>query len=664
MKVLVGLVVAGTLAALFFGFFLEGPKPNSTQVPVSLTSTKSMGPKPCGGPWPTNIIKANYLVIGGGPAGSQTAHDLTKALNLSGSNAKVVLIEARDRIGGNFWDADLIQPVGYTGPKLKIGMGGLRVNMLTLLNERRLCNEYNIPLLFTPFRQHMFSRGRSVLCKEPSPDQTFTDFCSYSSEFINTSAGSAFQGLEATVPAGDPGYDAWCFLLDSEDYTAADAGCPVVEVSGLPLHPLLGLVCDDTHSDPHRWCPRKACSHFGPDFKSFIQQYLSPEYAKLLEDDNVGFKGDYIRSFNACSYLRWQTREWNTASNNGMPVGGMSEIPKRAAKRAEEFGASVYLSQPATCVRRAASGKGYEVRTPDYTFRITEWVFAAIPNVDLHRIESLEGDIIEELRAKNETRFARNASVAVVSMQWAPNEPAWYYDYLDKVNGNWSLRQYGDLACFSRNEFWDTPYHRFHNGMRMVYSDGHCKEMWDDLIRHAEAQLATGMPLLEAYEHVTAVVMEGLKQSFPGASIPMPVWVRGATWEHAWYFGEPLQNFTNSQVAEFAMAPLGNGEKIALIGDAWNTDYSGHAESAFISSRNALTQPRFATGVLQAKLNEIYAARDAIIANDFDALTACPSGLSNEYCGPYGPYKLDGTLHHPYCVGNTGADSGYTCVSP
>jgi hypothetical protein len=297
------------------------------------------------------------------------------------------------------------------------------------------------------------------------------------------------------------------------------------------------------------------------------------------------------------------------------------------------------------------------VRTPSYTIQVKKWLFLAIPNVDIHRVGQIGGDIIEELRAKDETTYARNASVATISMQWAPNQPAWFYPYLDIINGNYSLRQYGDLGCFSRLEIWDTPHHRFQNGIRVVYSDAHCKEMWDDLIRIGEARYAAGMSLLVAYDATIARVMQELRASFPNATIPEPVWVRGATWEHAWYFGEPNRNMTNQQVVEFAKSPLGNNENICLIGDAWNGDYSGHAESALISSRNCLTQPRFANGVLKNRIASVYATRDNIIPNTFDALTACPSGLPNEYCGPYGPYKPDGTLHQNFCVGNMGGPS-------
>lgn len=627
---------------------------------------------PCSGDWPTTVVSFDYFTVGGGPGGSATTYDITSAIKaspVSSINSQTIgLIEARDRIGGNFWDVDLVKPAGYAvgSPPLRIGMGGLRVNMLTLLNERRMFSELGVPLLFTPFRQHQFTRGRNNLCAVPAPDQTFTNFCSNANTFINESnvgaspIGSAFIGLGATLPYGDPSYDGWCFLTNSVEYPAADAGCVPI-----PPHPLTGLTCNDSSSDQRRWCPQKACKQY-VDFKSFIAGYLSPEYAYFMEMDNVGFRGDYQRSFDACAYLDWQTREWNTASNNGMPVGGMSQLPLRAVARAKALGAKVYTSQPAMCVRRkpaASTGTHlYEVRTPGYTFNVGKWLNLAIPNIDVHRVGKIGGDIINELRAKKETTFARNASVATISMQWNPDTPAWFYDYLDVINGNYSLRQYGDEGCFSRLEIWDTPYHRYHNGIRVVYSDAHCKELWDDLIRRGEARYAAGLTLLVAYNETIARVMQELHASFPGATIPAPVWVRGASWEHAWYFGEPLRNMTNAQVTQFALAPLGASEKLCLIGDAWNGKYSGHAESALISSRKCLTQSRFASGTLASRLAKIYSDRDAIIANNFNALTACPSGLPNEYCGPYGPYNTDGTLHHDYCVGNSGQAAGYTCV--
>lgn len=666
-------------------------------VTVAKSDDNSNGNGPCdGGAWPMLVKTFDYLVVGGGPGGAVTAYDLTTAL-LPGT-VSVGVIEARDRVGGNFWDVNLVKPAGYnnvTNAPLRIGMGGLRVNMLTLLNERRLFNELNIPLYYTPFRQWMFSRGRNMLCAAPAPSDTFTNFCSNDPKFIDETQtntipyGSAYQGLGNT-PLGDPSFDAWCYLTyDANLVQAPGALCnpkygadpnSIAFDDITPRHPLLNQQCNTLLdgnvntgplANPALKCPQEACKDY-VDFKSFIEGYLSPEYAIFLEDDNVGFKGDYLGSNDACGYLNWNIREWNTASNNGMPVGGMSQLPIRAMRKAEANGAKLFLKQPAMCIRRRVTPGShlYEVRTPSYTIKVNKFLFLNLNPPDLHRVATLGGDIVDALRAKKETTVPRNVSVATVSMQWAPNAPAWFYTYVDPqtgssamdiINGNWSLRQYGDLGCFSRLEIWDTPWHRFHNGIRVVYSDGYCQSMWDDEIRLAEARLASGMAQLEAYKFVTYRVMEELKASFPGAIIPNPVWVRGAHWEHAWSFLEPLRNMTNRQIFDFAFAPLGNSESLCLIGDAYNGRFSGHAESTLQTSRHCLTQRTF--GSLNSKLSAIYATRDAIIPNDFSALTACPSGLSNEYCGPYGPYNNNGTLHTPFCVGNTGGVAGsFACV--
>lgn len=206
--------------------------------------------------------------------------------------------------------------------------------------------------------------------------------------------------------------------------------------------------------------------------------------------------------------------------------------------------------------------------------------------------------------------------------------------------------------------------------------------MWEELIEIGEKRYADGMPLLLAYNDSIARVMQGFQKAFPGATIPPPVWTRGndfieslhsllfskkknplgATWEHAWQFGKAASPLANQDVTEWAKAPLGRLENLCLIGDAYNGRYSGHAESALISSRNCLTQPRFASGVLKTRLAKLYSTRDAILPNTWDAITAVPSGLPNEYWGPYGPYNPDGTLQSSFCVGNNGGPSGsFTC---
>jgi hypothetical protein len=647
----------------------------------------------CAGLWPRNVVEVDYLVVGGGIGGSQTLHDIATAIDLASKapsppagkakappppppapKATIALIEANGRLGGNFYDADVTLPAGYvpnntTSPPLKFGLGALRVNMLTMLNERRLFNEYNIGLYFSPFRQEMFARGRKQLCDEPGVHDVYTPICSKAPVFTDetqtdsTPYGSAFVGLKGL---DDPSFDAWCYLTNSLNLELAPGAVCNYGAFEVPRHPLLNKECNKNldgtpntspNADPNLKCPIEACKDY-PDWTSFLQGYFSEEYAFFLEYDNFGFHGEYAESVDACAYLDWSIREWNTASNMGYPIGGMSAMAIRAAERAQNVGANVYMNEAAMCIRTGHPGFKYEVKTASHTFRVRNFMFLNLPPIALARVD---GDIPQALLAKPEAQFPIPTMAATFAMQWTPNTPAWFYPYIkateDGSVNQWSLRQFGE-GCFSRLEVVNVPYNRFHNTIRAVYSDSACQPMWIELITNAEAKLQGGMSLLDAYSEVIERAMLELKNNFPDATIPPPIWVKGAILEHAWHYGRQqhdAHNMTNAKVFDFAKAPLGD-QPLCLIGEAYNMRFSGWSEGALISSRNCITS-RFNSSTLGASLRNIYSTRDAIIADDFDTLTACPSSLSNEYCGPYGPFQADGTLHQPFCVGNMGTDN-------
>lgn len=363
----------------------------------------------------------------------------------------------------------------------------------------------------------------------------------------------------------------------------------------------------------------------------------------------------------ACSYLLWTTREWQTTSVVGYPLGGLSQIPKRGVARAQARGAKLYIKQGVRCIERNGSSM-FTAHTDNYTFLVKKFLFLNVPAFYFQNDlgpNNIYGSVGLELARAKRMQYPQGYKVNLVSMQWPPNEPSWHYKFLDKRNGNYTPRAFGDFGCFSRFEMFDTPITRFANILRPVYSDFRCQRLWQRLIQKGQARLGTVTNnTVEAHSELVDTVMQELHSLFPEEIIPRPVWVAGQVWEHAWFFGSAATNddpdMIDESIFNWATEPL-TGENLCLIGESYNTRFSGWVEGTMISSRSCLTK-RFPpnTGIGR-QLVKIYAKRDKIIANNFDVLTKCPSPLRNEYCGPYGPYNPDGTLvGNTFCAGSKG----------
>eukprot|EP00558_Chaetoceros_sp_UNC1202_P003106 CAMPEP_0197238292 /NCGR_PEP_ID=MMETSP1429-20130617/4811_1 /TAXON_ID=49237 /ORGANISM="Chaetoceros sp., Strain UNC1202" /LENGTH=246 /DNA_ID=CAMNT_0042697417 /DNA_START=112 /DNA_END=849 /DNA_ORIENTATION=+ len=209
----------------------------------------------------------------------------------------------------------------------------------------------------------------------------------------------------------------------------------------------------------------------------------------------------------------------------------------------------------------------YVVQTANYTINVRKFLFVAI-NTDDIRGGKVSGDFIDAIEPQKPFQQPKASAVATVAIQWDPNSPAWFFDEFDKTGGSYSYRQFGDLDCFSRAEFIDTPYSRQQNTIRAVYSDYRCLDLWRELIEAADS--GNTEPLQQR-------VLDGLCLGFPNRLIPDPVLVEGKLWESAWYFSDPLNNATVDELADFASEPV-PGESACLIGDSYASLYSAWTE--------------------------------------------------------------------------------------
>ena len=583
------------------------------------------------------IINVEYLIIGAGSGGVATAMDFGESLQAIGemNEGSVLIIEASDRIGGRHEYVEVVSPDGYDGPILRAGLGAQRYDA-TFKNTRHLVQENEVPSYCSPWNNYIFARGRSARCDRPPADACaiFTDFCSNEPQFIDKTQtetepyGSAFNLEGIASDNDDPEGAALQFMIGSEI-----------------TNPATGDVCDNANPNPANMCASEACKHYA-DYRSFLQGVLGNEYAELISVGNVGFLGDQGSAFNACRMIDWIVREYDTLSVPCYPEGGLQALNDKMLVRAVASGVEIKYNTPAITIDTNVNGQiKYVVDTPNHIINVHKFLFVAINTADIHG--KVNGSFVDFLESQEPFQQPKGSAVATVAMQWDPNTPAWFFEELDKTGGSYSLRQFGDLDCFSRAEFIDSPYHRQQNAIRTVFSDFRCIDLWKELIEAADSGNT---------EPLTNRVLEGLRRAFPNVTIPDPVRIVGKLWETAWYFSEPLNDVTVEELLNFASEP-DNGKSACLIGDSYASLYYGWTEGAYISSRKCLSE-RFSS-TLGDQLNQRFIKRDNLIKPfEYGAPNTADYELGEyEYFPPYTClYKEDGSLKSHFTTGaNCGA---------
>jgi len=574
------------------------------------------------------IVNVDYAVIGAGVGGLTAAADLAGALgDIGTSDETVVVLEKDSRVGGRFYSVDLaVQPTGYAGPPLRVDVGARRVPPVTCDAQRKLFAENNVTTFSTAFRNHVFGRGRDKLCEAPeSPGGFYGDFCSYDDVFVGA-GNPAFLGLQDIE---DPSYEFYSFIFGYAD-----------------VHPVSGTNCDEDSSA----CASTTCANYA-DWRSFIMGEFGPEYAELINIDNVGFLGDQFGHFDACAYLEWMQREWDTSSQNAYPERGMSSLTDALLLKAEAYpNLSVNLNEPALCVNRVdESTHRYVIHTDKAIYQVKQFLFLGINHDDIVGDGvRIEGNVMNDIRNSHEMTLPKKSPVDVIVFQWNPNEPAWFLQLLDN-EGKWSRRMFGDIYGLSRMEILDTPVHRQHNALSVVYSDYEGSAMWSSLIATFE-RTGDSTPIVKR-------VMLGLNLMFPNITIPEPVAIYAKHWEAGWYLHAPVQAGNDpvsfEEMEEFGVNTLGaDCEKICFVSETVDPLHYAWADSAIRASNRCLSSRFVDKAKLNDRLQARLAARDAIYDStlEFDAPVDQFLQLTNERYAPYGcMYNIDnGALLNGY----------------
>ena len=532
---------------------------------------------------PGGTLTIDYAIVGQGAGGLATGYWLSQALRNSGvpkSQVSVAAFEASSKVGGNIRAVKLQKPPNYDGSfgaDLFGDMGAQRTTQMSLGMKRRLIKQLNITMFMTPFKNDIHLRGRRKVCNDPTDqalqaladyiadggDPTtstgvgdlafkYGDLCTYHDEFIDPECG-AYIGLRPVAdPTGndDPSLNAYEYLLHNGEFKVA-ADEPDINTGSYDFYtsegfnPLTGVQCAEGTTCPFDVASSKY------DWKTHVAKYLAHadgrlnyNYSEFMEGDDVGFLGDYRKHYGARSYGDYQLREWaNTNGVNGYLPGGERRIAQALLKKETDNGVQVFLNERVVSIVTGTGSNKYVLKTSkNRVVNVRKFLFLNLPPYYLFEKNDIDpavgwagaelsGDVVNSLRNVPQLKHPDPQTVVRILAQWEPGKPAWFWQFLDNLNGNHSYRQYGDTGCFSRTEFIDTPYHRCTNHIVPVYTDDKCKEIWLGYLE--EAQRTGNFVLLKQR------VVDEMRASFPGVvHIPTPVMVAIDYFPSAWHWGK------------------------------------------------------------------------------------------------------------------------------
>lgn len=332
-------------------------------------------------------------------------------------------------------------------------------------------------------------------------------------------------------------------------------------------YPLLSK--DDTEDAFYhklRFGPERQNANQYIDFRSYARSVLGAQAQQFLNDVSR-FRAEFEVPLDPRSYLDFLDEEWDNCCNAFYPVGGMSMFIKQMAKFSEQNGVLIYLSQPAKTISKQTGSYPYLVNTPDYSFSAKKLVIAA----DARSLHYIGGDIAARIQAKPQFQDIMGIKVVTVAQRWAA--PWWLHSGYE---GKDVRRAWTTESCINALEIPINPYAVQQNVMRSVYDDDmRCTRFWENTYQR------------KGLKAVETEIMHGLHYLFPKADIPDPLTTVVQIWPAAWYYLRAGTQFTNKQIADWALHPL-TGEDISLVGDSYYIQRSGWSDAAYKSSINTL----------------------------------------------------------------------------
>lgn len=344
---------------------------------------------------------------------------------------------------------------------------------------------------------------------------------------------------------------------------------------GLTVDP--GGDTETAHYDLLRMGPNRAMVTSYPDFRSYIRSTVGASGFDFLHDMSR-FRADFEYPLDARGYLDYLDEEWDVCCTASYPVGGMSEFIRGMQREATTDGARIFVSEPVRTIDSDPMG-GYSITTGEHAVHADRVVIAVPP----HALQFIEGDVVDRIRDRPEFQAIIGVEVVTITQWW---DRTWWRDVRDPATPESHIwRAWTTEHCVN---FVEMPLHAYGVDQmvtRSVYDDDlSCVNFWQETYR------AGGVAAIEAE------VRRGLEHLFDengltapsSVDVPMPVRTHYQYWPDAWHWIRAGADVTNQQVFDWAAIPLGEGEQVAMVGEAYHPRRSGWSDGAYKSSINLL----------------------------------------------------------------------------
>ncbi|HWV16567.1 MAG TPA: FAD-dependent oxidoreductase [Cellvibrio sp.] len=303
------------------------------------------------------------------------------------------------------------------------------------------------------------------------------------------------------------------------------------------------------------------------NFSAYAKKVIGAEGFRYLHDMSR-FRADFEYPINARSYVDYLEEEINVCCKIYYPVGGMTAFIRAMESRARSWGVQIFIGEGVQRIDK--QNTDYTIVTAQRSVQASRLIIAVPPLA----LQKISGSIAEKIKSQPQFKAMMAVKVTTVA-QWY--DQPWWKD-IRTAEGRLIWRGTTTDHCINSVEIPQETYTAQQNAIRAVYNDKlACAERWKKLA-------AKGNDALEAEIHkgLTHLLIDnGITQS-----VNIPVRASKTVyhlWEDGWYFQRAESQFSNQEIADWALSPL-PGEQVGLASEGYNPQRSGWSDGAYKSA--------------------------------------------------------------------------------